>query len=123
MINVFSETTRGISPPFGLPKGGERFWENPKRPSGNSNFGRETPSVNFNFGRKTLVTLFLQDTNTFSMFLKPVFAGWYHYTMLQMYLFEYSIYSTKVIARKLSNINLQYTTTLVYHALGILTPF
>ena len=71
VINVFSETTRGISPPFGSPKGGELFRENPKRPSGNSDFGRETPSGNFDFGRKTLVTPFLQDSNT----LKHVFKA------------------------------------------------
>ena len=42
--------------------------------------------------------------------------------MLQMYLLEYSMHPTKVFARKLNNINLQYIATLLYHALGLLTP-
>ena len=45
--------------------------------------------------------------------------------MLQMYLLEYSMHPAKVFARKLNNINyinLQYIATLLYHALGLLTP-
>ena len=61
---MFSEPNRGIFSPLGRQTRGELFREKPKRPSSNSDFGREAPSGTSDFGREMLVMPFVQDSET-----------------------------------------------------------